>query len=99
MMRMIHAALLAAFPMASVLAPGPVLAQGIGPDPARIAGASQMDEAAPQLFALLRAIGLYEILEVMATEGMDHARTLEADMFPGQGGTAWPAMVARLYGF
>lgn len=51
----------------------------------------------PQLRAVFEMMGLYEILGVMSSEGIESAAEMEADMFPGQGGTAWPAVVAALY--
>ncbi|WP_439138934.1 hypothetical protein [Roseicyclus sp.] len=52
---------------------------------------------ASELRALLAAMGLYDILAIMAAEGRDSAPDLEADMFPGQGGAAWMATVASIY--
>lgn len=50
-----------------------------------------------ELRALLAAMGLYDILAIMATEGRESAPDIEADMFPGQGGAAWMATVASIY--
>lgn len=54
-------------------------------------------EAAPELRALFADVGLYRILEVMSAEGLGAAPEIEADMFPGQGGSAWRAVVAGIY--
>ncbi|WP_168193116.1 DUF2059 domain-containing protein [Rhodophyticola sp. CCM32] len=52
----------------------------------------------PALHALFQAMGLYDVIEIMSIEGVDYADELETDMFPGQGGAAWPAMVGQIYG-
>lgn len=54
-------------------------------------------EEAPELRALFSDIGLYRVIEIMSAEGLDGAADIEADMFPGQGGSAWPAVVANIY--
>lgn len=50
-----------------------------------------------EIRALLGAMGLYDILAIMAEEGRNAAPDLAADMFPGQGGAAWMAVVASIY--
>lgn len=83
--------MLAAAPAAlAQAAPPAVLAQS-GPADAGLAS------RAPELRALLGAMGLYDILAIMATEGREAAPDIEADMFPGQGGAAWMAVVAGIY--
>lgn len=52
---------------------------------------------APDLQTLFEDMGLYAIFEVMAAEGLAGATDIEADMFPGRGGSAWPAVVAGIY--
>ncbi|MEM7721384.1 MAG: DUF2059 domain-containing protein [Pseudomonadota bacterium] len=52
---------------------------------------------APEVHALMRAVGLYDILQIMSVEGLDASVQMEADMFPGQGGAAWSAVVAGIY--
>jgi hypothetical protein len=84
---------LALLPLASL--PGAVAAQTAEAPLALPAGG--LAEAAPAHRALFEAMGLYEILSVMATEGQLAAPDIEADMFPGQGGSAWPAVVAGIY--
>lgn len=58
---------------------------------------SHLSEAAPDVRALFEDMGLYEILQIMSAEGLESATTMEADMFPGQGGAAWAAVVAGIY--
>ncbi len=62
-----------------------------------VAPDAQLAEAAPATAALLADMGLYAILDVMAAEGLAAAADLEAEMFPGQGGSAWAAVVASIY--
>jgi hypothetical protein len=83
---------LAALPptLAAQTAPATGEAQVILPD-------TELAEDAPELRDLFIDMGLYRILEVMSAEGIDAAPDLEADMFPGQGGSAWPAVVAGIY--
>ena len=71
-------------------APPAMQAQVIAPD-------AVLGARAPELRALLGAMGLYDILAIMAAEGRESAPDLEADMFPGQGGAAWMAVVAGIY--
>ena len=82
----------------SVMA-GAALAQTApeAPVEAQIAPGSVIAAENPELYALFQAIGLYDVLEIMSIEGIDYADDLEAEMFPGQGGAAWPAMVAQTY--
>jgi hypothetical protein len=58
---------------------------------------TRLSEEAPDVRAVFEAMGLYDILEVMSAEGLDAAPEIEADMFPGQGGSAWPAVVSGIY--
>ncbi len=58
---------------------------------------SQLATEHPALYDLFEGMGLYEVLHVMSLEGIEAADQMEADMFPGQGGAAWPAVVAGVY--
>ena len=87
--------------LALVLAP---LAAMPLPVPAQSSGEAQLmlpdsrlAEEAPEVRAVFEAMGVYDIIEVMSVEGLDSAPEIEADMFPGQGGSAWPAVVAGIY--
>lgn len=62
-----------------------------------VAPDSRLADVAPATAQLLTAMGLYDILDVMAAEGLAAATDLEADMFPGQGGSAWAAVAASIY--
>jgi hypothetical protein len=54
-------------------------------------------QAASPAEALLRAVGIVEILDIMREEGLVHARDLEAEMFPDSGGAAWEQAAGRIY--
>jgi len=58
---------------------------------------TELSQTAPDLRASLEAIGLYDILQIMSAEGLSGASDMETDMFPGQGGAAWQAVVAGIY--
>lgn len=47
--------------------------------------------------ALLEALGIPDLLGIMREEGIAYAAEIEADLFPGKGGSRWPALVARIY--
>jgi hypothetical protein len=53
-------------------------------------------ERAPEVHEMLQALGMYEVLDIMASEAMVSATQLETDLFPGQGGPAWDALATRL---
>jgi hypothetical protein len=46
---------------------------------------------------LIEALALHDILEIMRQEGLDYGEELRDEMFPGRGGDAWTATVARIY--
>ena len=46
---------------------------------------------------LCDVLRLPEVIEVMRQEGLDYGKTLEAKLFPGQGGAAWARDVATIY--
>lgn len=52
---------------------------------------------APDLYGMFDAMGLYEVLGIMAEEHIQGAETLEAALFPGQGGASWQQQVGALY--
>ncbi|MDG3039905.1 hypothetical protein [Roseicyclus marinus] len=76
-------------------AQAPVPAQGALP--AQVPPSGGLAETAPELRTLLTEMGLYDILEVMAAEGIAGGPEMEANMFPGRGGAAWAAVVAGIY--
>lgn len=47
--------------------------------------------------ALYDALAVPEVVEIMAEEGIAYGATIEEDLFPGRGGAAWSAVVARIY--
>lgn len=47
---------------------------------------------------LFEALRLGDTLAIIRAEGLDHAAEIEADMFPGRGGTVWNEMADDLYG-
>ena len=46
---------------------------------------------------LFDATRLGEILGIMSLEGIEYAGTLQSELFPGEGGTAWQAEVERIH--
>lgn len=93
-----HAVLAAVF--LSALAPAAGLAQ-TRPEPGTAVEAvvpAPLSERAPEVAEMLEALRIYDILAVMATEGIEAALNLEADMFPGQGGDSWAAQANRIHG-
>ena len=53
--------------------------------------------ASDEIAALEAALQLPDVFAVMSQEGHAYGVQLEADMFPGSGGAAWSAAVARIY--
>jgi len=81
------------------LAPQSALAQPTPPPSAaqQVLPGNGLAQTAPELRALFRAMGLYDILDIMSAEGREAAPGLEADLVPGQGGGAWIAVGASIY--
>jgi hypothetical protein len=80
-----------------------VLSGAMAPTPASAQAApdvfsAPLTERAPQVAEMLEALRLYEILEIMATEGVEAAMSLEADMFPDAGGAPWALEANRIHG-
>lgn len=50
-----------------------------------------------QIAPLIEATGVPELMEIIRAEGLSHAASLEADMFPGRGRARWSDMVDRIY--
>lgn len=61
------------------------------------AGVASAQIAVQKVAPLAEALGVPELVEIMRDEGVDYAVTLETDMFPGQGGARWTAMVGDIY--
>jgi hypothetical protein len=83
-----------ALPLAALLAAAVPVAAQTAPDGAR----PPLADRAPEVAEMLETLRIYEVIEVMATEGVQASMTLEADMFPGEGGAAWSAEVNRIHG-
>lgn len=47
--------------------------------------------------ALIAALSLPDIIEIMHEEGASYGADVEAEMFPGKGGAAWTAQVQGIY--
>lgn len=54
-------------------------------------------EVTPEIEALLEAMDMRGLLEVMHLEGQDYGTMLEDELFPGRGGAAWAAIVSQTY--
>lgn len=50
-----------------------------------------------QVDALMAAIRIDDTIAILRDEGLDYGQSLEADMFPGAGGSGWSATVALIY--
>jgi hypothetical protein len=74
-------------------APGAALAQS-----AETPSQAPLAERAPAIDEMLETLGLYDILDIMAAEGVEGAMNLEADMFPGMGGAPWALEANRIHG-
>ena len=46
---------------------------------------------------LYDALLMGDVISIMQSEGIAYGEDLRSEMFPGRGGAAWPALVARLY--
>ncbi len=51
----------------------------------------------PGVLALAQAMQIDQIIDVMRDEGLDYAKTLQEDMFPGSGNSGWIAEVEDVY--
>lgn len=67
----------------------PVLAETA---PAEVAG-----EITPEVADLLVTLQMSDTFGVMVEEGLQYGASIEEQMFPGQGGPRWKAMVAQIY--
>ncbi|MCU4651888.1 hypothetical protein N8I71_03550 [Roseibacterium sp. SDUM158016] len=57
-----------------------------------------LSERAPEIAEMIDAMGLRDVIAIMANEGVAAATNLESSMFPGDGGAAWAAEVNRIHG-
>lgn len=51
----------------------------------------------PDLYRMLGAMGMYDVLGIMVTESTNAAADIEAQMFPDAGGQAWQDQITQLY--
>lgn len=78
------------------------LAPFVGTMPAGAQAVAQA-QSAEQAVSAARVAGLSEtlkmgaIIEIMRQEGLEYGQTLEADLFPGRGGSRWGERVAEIY--
>lgn len=61
------------------------------------ATAAQPVAADAAVSALVAALRVQDLLDVMRLEGLDYGKSLEEDLFPGQGGARWQAAVEHIY--
>jgi len=61
------------------------------------AGPGLVADPATQVAALIDALQIGPVLEVMRAEGIDYGDTLEAELFPGTGGPQWQAVIGLIY--
>jgi hypothetical protein len=54
-------------------------------------------EATPEVEALMQAMDMDGLFEVMHLEGQDYGVMLEEELFTGRGGAAWDAIVSQTY--
>jgi hypothetical protein len=54
-------------------------------------------EVTPEVEALMQAMDMDGLFEVMHLEGQDYGVMLEEQLFPGRGGSAWAAIVSQTY--
>ncbi|RMA41434.1 DUF2059 domain-containing protein [Rhodophyticola porphyridii] len=87
----------AALMLPAFTAPGVAQTTPDAPLQAQVVPNSALARENPDLHALFQAMGLYDVLEIMSIEGIEYGQDLEAEMFPGQGGAAWRAIVSRIY--
>ncbi|GAB5446040.1 hypothetical protein [Gymnodinialimonas sp.] len=81
-----------AFPSPPAQAQALPLAQDV-----QAAASVTLAQEAPELYRMLDAMGMYEIIALMGAENMRGAADLEEQLFPGAGGAAWQATVAGLH--
>lgn len=61
------------------------------------AGAASGASAETSVAALAQAMRFDDLFAILREEGLAHAKTLEADMFPAGGGPGWAAAVSEIY--
>jgi len=56
-----------------------------------------MSRADQAIDALVDALRIGEVVQVMRAEGLEYGSDIAAEMFPGRAGGAWPILVDRIY--
>ncbi len=54
-------------------------------------------DRAADLETLYEALGLIEVVDIMRKEGVGYGADMEAQLFPGRGGSGWAATVEQIY--
>jgi hypothetical protein len=85
-----------ALPFAALLAA--TLPDGTTAQTVPAEGQPPLSERAPHVAEMLETMRIYDVVEIMATEGVEASMTLETEMFPGDGGAAWAAEINRIHG-
>ena len=73
------------------VAAGPVLV------PATARADAATEQTAPRLATLLEHLAFDEVVAVMQAEGLDYARSLDADLLGDRGGAGWMRAAERIY--
>lgn len=64
---------------------------------AGLAAQAQTQAIQPDISALTQTLKIDALIAVMRTEGLANGKQMQADLFPGQDGGAWQAVVSRVY--
>lgn len=64
---------------------------------AGLAAQAQTQAIQPDISALTQTLKIDALIAVMRTEGLANGKQMQADLFPGQDGAAWQAVVSRVY--
>ncbi|MEX3015279.1 hypothetical protein [Gymnodinialimonas hymeniacidonis] len=51
----------------------------------------------PALYEMFEAMGMYEMLPIIAEEHINAAQDMQAGLFPGRGGAAWQARIEEIH--
>lgn len=54
-------------------------------------------QAKPAIDALVEALRIADVVQVMRAEGLEYGADIAAEMFPNRAGGAWPLLVDRIY--
>lgn len=76
-------------------APVALLAEQAAPQPPRAETAGM--EMPQEVAALAEVMQIDAVIAILRDEGLDYGESLEAEMFPGQGGPRWQGIVGMIY--